>query len=215
MKPTISKSTACIIMAAAYILWLLIINLVKISKWSVNFYLNSTLSTLFSLIHCLLFFYLVCILKSKHEKKSITISFLIFVLLGMLSIPLNFPVFQIQSIMLTIGALAAIAVLNMAFQSFRVTDYTTATGFKLLGLTMTFKVAAQIGLPFIWGYLADNFSIAYAYLSFIPPILEFFVTLAVIFIFFEAYKEQKEQYYQLQHTEASRTFIPNPLDLQE
>jgi hypothetical protein len=184
-------------------------------KLSINFYLDGTLSTLFSVAHSLVFFYLVCILRSKQEKRSIVISFIIFVCLSAITIPFYFTGFGNQGITTAFGVLAGFALLNIAIQSFRVADNTTGIGFKLLGITLAFRVAAQMGLPFVWGYLADNFSISLTYLSYIPTVLEGLVLLSIIFIFYEVLAEQKEQRYQLIHAAVSETYIPDHLDKAE
>jgi hypothetical protein len=215
MKPTIGKSIFYIVMALAYLTWLPLINLARIMKLSINFYLDGTLSTLFLVAHSLVFFYMVCILRSKQEKRSIVVSFIIFVCLTAIAIPFYFTSFGSRDIRIAFGVLAGLVLLNIAIQSFRVADNTTEIGFKLLGITLAFKVAAQMGLPFIWGYIADNFSISVTYISYIPPILEGLVLLSIIFIFHEVLAEQKEQHYQLIHAAVSETYIPDHLDKAE
>jgi hypothetical protein len=206
MKPTIGKSIFFIAMALAYLAWLPIVNLTKIMKWSITFYLDGTLSILFSIVHCLVFFYLVCILRSKQEKRSIVISFVFFVCFSAVTIPFSFTGFGNQGITIAIGISVLIMVLNMIIQCFRVTDETTGTGFKLLGIVLALKVIAQMGLPFIWGYLADAFSFKFDYLGYIPPVLEATVLLSIIFIFYQLLTEQKEQHCRLIHASLSETY---------
>lgn len=215
MKPTIGKSIFYIAIALAYLAWLPLINLVKIMKWSINFYLDGTLSILFSVVHCLVFFYLLCILRSQQEKRSIVISFAIFICFSAITIPFSFTGFGNQGISIAIGTLALIILLNMLIQSFRVTDETAGTGFKLLGITLAFKVIAQMGLPFIWGYLADAFSFKFAYLGYIPPVLEAVVLLSIIYIFYQLLNEQKEQHYRQIHASLSETYTSEQLNAEK
>ncbi|SEO84793.1 hypothetical protein [Mucilaginibacter sp. OK283] len=215
MKPTVGKSIFYIAITLAYLAWLPIVNGVKIMRWSINFYLDGTLSILFSVVHCLVFFYLLCILRSKQEKRSIVVSFAVFVCFSAVTIPFSFTGFGNQGIAIAIGILALVILLNMLIQSFRVIDENTGTGFKLLGITLALKVIAQMGLPFIWGYLADAFSFKFAYLGYIPPVLEAVVLLSIIFIFYQLLSEQKEQHYKLIHASLSETYTSTQLDAEK
>jgi hypothetical protein len=72
-----------------------------------------------------------------------------------------------------------------------------------------------MGLPFIWGYLADAFSFKFAYLGYIPPVLEAVVLLSIVFIFYQLLSEQKEQHYKLIHASLSETYTSTQLDAEK
>ncbi|WDF80502.1 hypothetical protein PQ469_10840 [Mucilaginibacter sp. KACC 22773] len=101
--------------------------------------------------------------------------------------------FQNMALLIPLSVINVLVMLNMVVQIFRITDTTLGIPFKLWGISLVFKLAAQFGLPFVFEYLADNLSINFNALSYISTVLEILPTFIIVFIFVKVLQGLKSQ----------------------
>jgi hypothetical protein len=89
MKITISKTRIAIAVTIAYIIWMILITISRVTQIFPHSFLNIVFSSVFTLVYAWVYFYLAAILRAKGQKQAILVSFMIFTSISTLFSALN------------------------------------------------------------------------------------------------------------------------------
>jgi hypothetical protein len=193
MKITIPKTLISIGVTIAYIVWMILITISRVTQIFPGYILNIILSSVFTIVYACIYFYLAAILKAKSQKQAIFVSFIIFTILSTIFSTLTIVHRFDYHVIIVIGIINFLIATNLVIQCFRVKDETVGLSFKILGLTMLLKMMAIITLPFISAYFADYYSRRFLQVANLTPVMEVIPMVIICSIFFQTLTDLKRQ----------------------